>query len=159
MNTKDHYKNLPMKRAGAGAFIFNEKNELLIVKPNYKDYWSIPGGTIDLNESPRQACQREIKEEIGLEIKDVRFLCVDYTPAIGDKNESFQFAFYGGILSEEQIKKIKIQRSELDEYKFVHAEDAFKLFGGHVRNLAKRLPKCLDAIKTGTSIYLEDGVF
>jgi len=29
-----------------------------------KDHWSIPGGAVDDNESPKQACAREIKDEV-----------------------------------------------------------------------------------------------
>ena len=103
-----YYKGLPKKRMGVGALFFNEKDELLILKPTYKDYWSIPGGIIDANESPREACIREIKEETGLNISSVKFLCVDYCRNLGnEKGESLQFMFYGGILSENQISNIK----------------------------------------------------
>lgn len=49
----DYLKTLPRKRMACGVLIFNEKNELLIVKNSYKDYWSIPGGVIEENESPQ----------------------------------------------------------------------------------------------------------
>lgn len=142
---------------GAGALIFNLKGELLIVKPNYKDHWSIPGGVVGEHESPRNGCIREVKEEIGLDIKEIRFLCVDHI--ISDdpiKREGLQFAFYGGILNDSQIASIKLQEKELDEYRFVSVEEAGKLLGKHLSN---RLPKAIDAIKTGTAVYLENGEF
>lgn len=144
---------------GAGAFIFNTKGELLIVKPNYKEYWLIPGGTVDENESPRAACLREVKEEIGLDLPKIIFIAVDYTPAVGEKNEALQFSFYGGVLDDMQINSIKLQASELDAYKFVSVQEAFDLLGGLNRNLGKRLSKCVEVIKTGTAVYLEDGEF
>jgi ADP-ribose pyrophosphatase YjhB (NUDIX family) len=64
MNHK-YYKNLPKKRMAAGALILNKNNEILIVKPNYRDQWLIAGGVIEENESPKDACLREVKEEIG----------------------------------------------------------------------------------------------
>jgi len=33
---------------------------------------------VDENESPRQGCIREVKEEMGLDIDIKRFLCVSY---------------------------------------------------------------------------------
>jgi ADP-ribose pyrophosphatase YjhB (NUDIX family) len=105
---------------GAGALFFNKDNELLIVKPSYKNYWSIPGGTVDQDESPRQACAREIKEEIDLDVDTLRFLAVDYNSRESEeKNESLQFIFYGGVLSDELISKIKLDGKELIEYRFV----------------------------------------
>lgn len=152
----DFYQNLPKKRMGTGALIFNEKDELLILKPTYKDHWTIPGGVVDKNESPRQACIREIKEEIGLDIKDLRFLCVDYyRNSDNQKGESLQFLFYGGELSEDEIENIKIPGEEIGEYKFVKVEEAARLASS---GLGRRLPKSIEAIKNNTAFYLEDGV-
>jgi ADP-ribose pyrophosphatase YjhB (NUDIX family) len=150
----DYYKTLPKKRMGSGALIFNEKEELLILKPNYKEHWSIPGGTVDENESPRQCCLREIKEEIGFDLGEISFLCVDYNSAQEDKTESLQFVFYGGILNAEQIKKITIQDDEIDEYKFVNINEALPLLN---EKLKKRIEGCLESIKSDQAVYLENG--
>lgn len=140
---------------GAGALIFNEKGERLVLKPTYKDHWSIPGGVVDKNESPRQACIREIKEEIGLDIKDLRFLCVDYYRNLDNqKGESLQFLFYGEKLDENQIQNIEIDGREIGEFKFAEVDEAKSLFG---KGLSARIPKALEAIKNNTAFYLEDG--
>jgi len=154
MNIKTFYQSLPRKRISAGALFFNEKKELLIVKPSYKDHWSVPGGVVDENESPKEACIREVKEEINLDIKNPRFIGVDYKPARGQRNESLQFVFYGGILTQNQIDKIKLRSGEISEYKFVKAEEAIPLLS---KGFQKRMPKCLEAIKNNTGIYSEEG--
>lgn len=151
----DFHIHLPRKRMGVGVLIFNDKDELLIVKPSYKDRWSIPGGGIDENESPKQGCIRETKEGVGIELINPQFLCVDYTPPRDEKNESLQFTFYGGKLKPGQ--EIKIDGEEIIDYKFVSIDNAVALLGGLKRNLARRLPKCLGALKRGIAIYLEDG--
>jgi len=74
----DYYKNLPKKRMGVGVLIFNDKEEVLIVKTSYKDHWSIAGGVVEEKESPKETLIREVKEEIGLDLKEVKFLSVDY---------------------------------------------------------------------------------
>ncbi len=66
---------------GVGAFILNDKEELLMVlraknakaEPNT---WMIPGGSIDFNEKIEDAVMREIKEEIGVDIEIVDLLNV-----------------------------------------------------------------------------------
>lgn len=58
---------------GVGAVIFDQQREkILLVKrghPPAKGYWSIPGGLVERGETLRQACQREIVEETGLQIE------------------------------------------------------------------------------------------
>ena len=56
-----------------GAFIFNEKDELLIVKKSPKEQidaglWTIPGGKVYPNEPILEALAREVKEEVRLDI-------------------------------------------------------------------------------------------
>jgi len=140
---------------GVGALILNEKNELLIVKPSYKDHWSVPGGVVDENESPRNACVREVKEEIGLDIENPKFLCVDWTSPTPEKGESLQFIFFGGILRQEQISKIKLQPEEIAEHQFLPLEKALPLLS---EKLKRRIPKCLDAMKNQTALYLENAI-
>jgi len=154
MDALTYYQSLPKKRVGSGALFFNEAGELLIVKPNYKEYWLIPGGVINENEPPLKGCLREIKEEIGLEIDRLDFIGVDYTLPNENKTESFQFIFNGGVLTLEQISRIKIQTEELDEFKFIKVEAALLLFSEWFR---RRILKCLEAIKNNKAVYLEDG--
>ena len=41
---------------------------------NYKDWWEFPGGKLEPGESPEAAAVREIREELGVEVKAERFL-------------------------------------------------------------------------------------
>jgi ADP-ribose pyrophosphatase YjhB (NUDIX family) len=38
-----------------------------------RDYYAIPGGHIETNESPKEAALREIQEELGLKLDNFRF--------------------------------------------------------------------------------------
>jgi len=148
-----YYQALPKKRMGAGALFFNEQGKILIVKPTYKDHWSIPGGVVDENESPRTACIREIKEELGLVVTSLNLLCIDYRTATTDRDECLQFIFSGGVITTTQIATIKLPTDELSEFKFMDATDASPLLSVGLR---QRITLCLDALKTNTCIYLED---
>ncbi len=62
---------------GCGAFILNEKNELLLQLRNKapeKEYWSIPGGRVELFETFEEAVKREVKEETGVEVRVIDLL-------------------------------------------------------------------------------------
>ena len=149
---EEYFKSLPKKRIGTGILFFDEAGKLLIVKPNYKDGWAIPGGTADEGESPKSAAVRETKEEIGLDAQDLTLVCIHYSSAKGVHTESIQFIFFGGVLDSNQISGIKLADDELDEFKFVSTEEAKAML---THGLSRRLPFCLDAIKNKTAIYLE----
>ena len=53
-------------RVSLKAVIFNENNEVLIVKESDRDWWDIPGGGMDHGESIKEALARELKEEVSL---------------------------------------------------------------------------------------------
>jgi len=138
---------------GSGVLFFNGKGEILVVKPNYKEGWILPGGTVDENESPLTAAVREVKEEIGLDISKLTLACVDYTPLVGGiKTEALQFVFTGGVLDDKHISQIKLQAEELDTFKFVFPSEALSIL---THGLRARLPDCLKAIEKGTVIYRE----
>lgn len=51
---------------GVTGIIFNEKHEILLFKHTYRQHsWSLPGGYLKAGEHPREALEREIKEESG----------------------------------------------------------------------------------------------
>src|SRR3989304_6034714 len=59
-------------RVGSAVVVENERGEILLArsnKPPVEGKWVLPGGGINFGETSRQAAQREIKEETGLEIE------------------------------------------------------------------------------------------
>jgi phosphoglycolate phosphatase len=57
-----------------GALIFDEAGNVLMIQTHkWSHKWGIPGGKIKANEPSEEALRREIREETGLELKDVRF--------------------------------------------------------------------------------------
>lgn len=51
---------------GVTGIIFNDKKEILLFKHTYRSHaWSLPGGYLTSGEHPKEALEREIKEESG----------------------------------------------------------------------------------------------
>jgi len=140
-------------RVAAGALFVNSAGDILLVRPTYKSYWDIPGGYVEPDESPRAACIREIREELGIEPPVGRLLVVDWAPtdAEGDK---LLFVFDGGTLPVELIDRIALQASEIAEYAY-HSHD--RLPELTIPRLVRRLSKALAAQTDHVTLYLEHG--
>lgn len=118
---KAFVESLPRRRLAAGALITDESDRLLIVKPNYKDGWSLPGGTVEAGEAPQEGCFREVLEEVGLDLPRGRMLLVFHGLNMGGWGDSAYFIYDGGTISSEA--PIVLQEEELTEYRFVPFAD------------------------------------
>lgn len=59
-----------MKYSRSAAIIIDNKKILLMFRRKYgREYFCLPGGTIEQNETPKQTVIREVKEETNLDIK------------------------------------------------------------------------------------------
>jgi 8-oxo-dGTP diphosphatase len=92
----EYLQSLPKKRMAAGCLFLDEDERILLVKPGYIEGWSIPGGVVEQDESPKACCQREIQEEIGVDWSVGELLILDYNHPRGEKSESLVFIFFGG---------------------------------------------------------------
>jgi phosphoglycolate phosphatase len=67
----------PLPISTVGALIFNPAREILMIRTHkWSDLWGIPGGKIKWGEPAEDALRREVREETGLEIRDIRFVLV-----------------------------------------------------------------------------------
>ena len=89
---------LPRKRMAAGVLLRDDSGRVLLVEPAYKDYWEVPGGCVEADESPYDAAVREVKEELGLSIAPGRLLVADWVPPRPDRTEGVIFVYDGGIV-------------------------------------------------------------
>ena len=150
---EEFYKTISRKRIGAIVIFFNEEKEILLLNPNYKERWILPGGIVEKNESPREAAIRETKEEIALNVKNIKLVCINYIPDSSFKGDSINFIFYGGVLLKEQVNSIKLQKSELLGSNFFDKVEAVKMakIGG------KETKNSLKAIGENKILYLYGG--
>jgi 8-oxo-dGTP pyrophosphatase MutT (NUDIX family) len=140
-------------RAAAGVILRDQTRRVLVVHPTYKDVWEIPGGTVEPDESPADACAREVREELGLSVPIGALLCVDWVPASPPWDGGLMFVFDGGTLTADQTATIRLCPEELDRFEFVEPEHLSDVL---IPRLARRAAAAVAAIGRG-GIYLEDG--
>jgi 8-oxo-dGTP diphosphatase len=65
-------------KVGIGIIITKDDQVLLMKRkgPHGKGTWSTPGGHLDFGETPEGCAAREAKEEVGLDVVDMRFRAV-----------------------------------------------------------------------------------
>lgn len=111
--------------AVAVIFIENNKGEFLIQKTSKEKggEFSSTGGHIDSGETPLEAIEREVQEELGVsidksQIKELGFLSFDMP---------LRFLFYAK--KDIEIKDITLQKEEVDYVKYMSIDE--------IRNLIK----------------------
>ncbi|WP_432056321.1 NUDIX domain-containing protein [Streptomyces sp. bgisy022] len=148
--------SLPRVLAGAGALFRDGVGRVLLVEPNYREGWALPGGTIesDDGETPREGARRETAEEIGLDRELGRLLAVDWVRGPG-RPPLVAYLFDGGVLGDEELGAIRLQEEELLSWRLVpRAELASYLPDA----LGRRVLAALDVLDEGSgTAELEDG--
>jgi 8-oxo-dGTP diphosphatase len=143
---------LPGIPVSAGALIYDRAGRLLILKPTYKSGWTIPGGVMEADgESPWEACQREVREETGLEVSRGRLVVMDFRRPKEARPGGIRFLFDCGQVSDAALADLKLQPEEISEFRLVPLPDALALLRGPIRRRVRAATKGRDLV------YLEHG--
>lgn len=140
-------------RVAAGALFFDAADHVLLVKPTYKEGWEIPGGYVEPGETPIGACEREIKEELGLDRQITKLLVADWAPS-EKEGDKILFVFDGGTLSSSERDAIALPPDELGTYEYFPEAELPNLL---IPRLARRVQAAIDARRGMQMTYLEHG--
>jgi 8-oxo-dGTP diphosphatase len=144
---------LPAIPVSAGALLFDKAGRLLIVKPTYKSGWTIPGGVMEADgETPWEACQREVREETGIEARHGQLACMDFRRPRPGKPGGIRFLFRCDQVDDEDLTAIVLQPEELSAYQILALPDALRLLRHPIQLRVKA------ATSSGGLVYLEDGL-
>ena len=142
----------PAVPVSAGALIFDRAGRLLILKPTYKSGWTIPGGVMESDgETPWEACQREVREECGLDVREGQLAAVDFRRPRPGRPGGIRFLFDCGVIDRKSLAGIAVQPEEVAAYRLAALPDAFSLLRGPIRRRVR-------AATAGRGVaFLEDG--
>lgn len=138
----DYTATLARKRMGAGALFFDVTGRVLLVEPTYKDYWEIPGGAVEADESPHEAVCRELKDELGLSRPPGGLLGIDWVPPREGRTEGLMVVFDGGVLPAEEAAGITVAPEELRGWAWCTATEVAERLSPL---LARRVAACTAA--------------
>jgi 8-oxo-dGTP diphosphatase len=151
-NFIDHdtwFAQLPGVVVAAGALITDPAGRILLVKPNYRDHWTLPGGICEHGEPPHAGCAREVAEELGLDLAVSTLLAVDWSQPYGTQARPIMhFVFDGGTIG--SGAGIVLQPEELDEFRVVDPGQA----AGYLAPYGiRRLAAALAGRASGAAVY------
>jgi len=105
------------------AVIVNDDQEVLLTKrniPPFQGEWVMPGGKIDLGEPIIKAIEREVMEEVGLQVEVVDLLDVFEHVTPGDENYHFIILYYR---CRPLFCDIRHNQDEVEEARWVAQQD------------------------------------
>ena len=152
-------KQLPL-RSGVGIILLNHKNKVFVGKriDNPKNFWQMPQGGVDQNESFLRAAKRELEEETSVKsveiIKEVNELFIYELPENllgkvlegkyrGQKQKWFIMKFVG---KNKEIN-VKTKNPEFLDWKWVNISELSSIAVSFKIELYKRLEKELNFLK------------
>ena len=115
---------------GLSAMVFNKEKKVLLEKRKDNGKYCFPGGSIDLNETVIEGLEREIKEETGIEIQDIKLFAIrsgekcDFYYPNGDVTQYLDLIF---LAKEKEDSIIIPQESETDGVFYISIEDLKKI--------------------------------
>jgi len=110
--------------SGAAGAVVKDGKILLVRRHNLSRTWGVPGGVQELGETIRETAQREVLEEVGLDLQ-VSDLIGVYSSSqwdidLPDGGSIQQLIFF--FLMDGKVEEITIQESEVAEWGFFAPE-------------------------------------
>jgi 8-oxo-dGTP pyrophosphatase MutT (NUDIX family) len=123
---------LPRKRAISQMLIRTASDSgaaerVLLCQLTYKKDWDLPGGVVEVGESPKLAVGREVAEELGLTIDPGALVLTDWLPAWGGWDDAVCLVFDGGVHEPGIVEQIVRQKREIKSAKFCTVEEVHEL--------------------------------
>jgi len=85
--------------------IYDPQGRVLLIRRKnqpFKGAYALPGGFVDIGETVEAGCRREVREETGLDVEDLRLVGVYSDPARDPRGHTASAAFLA--LLEEEVK-------------------------------------------------------
>jgi 8-oxo-dGTP pyrophosphatase MutT (NUDIX family) len=144
---------LPRKRAISQMLIRDHDARVLLCQLTYKADYDLPGGVVEVGESPQIAVAREVEEELALSIPAGPLLLTDWLPPWGGWDDAVCLVFDGGVHAAAVLDDIVRQQREIRSAGFFTLAEAEDLCADFT---ARRIAAAVANIGGGSS-YTESG--
>lgn len=142
---------LPTKRIIAQGLLRDADGRVLLCRLTYKPEWDLPGGVVEVDESPADGLVRELQEELGITVTVNGLITVNWLPAWRGWDDACVMLFDLGVAEASVVDTMRLQPTEIAGVEWCD-EDTIAI---HATAAAREL---LDAVRAGgIAPYRESG--
>ena len=145
---------LPRKRAISQLLVRDTEGRVLLCELTYKRDWDLPGGVVEVGESPKLAVAREVREELGLDLEPDDLLLTDWLPPWGGWDDAVCLVFDGGSHDASILDEVVRQEREIRAARFCTPDEVHT----HCADFtSRRVMAALANVHRATAAYAESG--
>ena len=133
---------LPTKRIIAQGLLRDADGRILLCRLTYKPEWDLPGGVVEVGESPADGLVRELQEELGITVNVNGLITVNWLPAWRGWDDACVMLFDLGTADASLADTMRLQPTEIAGVEWCDDET----IALHATAAAREL---LDAVKAG----------
>jgi 8-oxo-dGTP diphosphatase len=144
-----------MQTKGSSCVVINEKREILLVLREDFRIWALPGGGVELDETPEQAAVRETLEETGYRVEIMQYVGEYWRPQMshgkGDLRHVFLAQAIDGTPAQHDDESVDVRwfpanalPKRMFRFSREHIEDALARPSTPLKK-EQRLPRWMDA--------------
>lgn len=145
---------LPRKRAIGQMLVRDPDGRVLLCRLTYKQDWDLPGGVVEVGESPRLAVSREVDEELALDIEAGALLLTDWLPPWGGWDDAVCLVFDGGVRDPSVLDAVVKEAREIRDVEFCTVEQVRERAADFT---ARRIEAALASLRGDGPPYTESG--
>jgi 8-oxo-dGTP pyrophosphatase MutT (NUDIX family) len=136
------------------VLVRDREGRVLLCNLTYKQDWDLPGGVVEVNESPRLAAEREIAEELSLALPAGDLVLADWLPPWSGWDDAVCLVFDGGVHDADLAREIVPQRREIRTAQFCTAAEVHARCADFT---ARRIDTALANLAAGRCTFSESG--
>ena len=144
----------PRKRLISHMLLTDESGRVCILETTFKPDFELPGGILDVGETPRQGLVREIEEELNHTMSVGRLLVVDWLAPYLGWEDAVELIFDGCEMPSASVGLLRPDLREIRAVHWLEPDAAAERMAPFARG---RLRAALAARAEGRTLYLEAG--
>jgi 8-oxo-dGTP pyrophosphatase MutT (NUDIX family) len=145
---------LPRKRAISQLLVRDHDGRVLLCELTYKRDWDLPGGVVEVGESPRLAVGREVEEELGLQLPTGGLLVTDWLPPWSGWDDAVCLVFDGGSHDAGILDAVVREEREIRAARFCTMDEVHARCADFT---ARRVEAAVASLGGGAPAYVESG--